>query len=238
MTQQNLGSNTMRQEKRRFAPPTTISENTEYLHYLLYKPEGNPSSGKPLLVFLHGMGERGDTLDDLDMLLMYGPPMMIEQGWDFDAIVASPQCPTDTFWPALITELDAWLDALVAEHEVDGSRIYLTGLSMGGFGAVHWALARSERFAALAPICGGYSFTGDDVPEEVQKLKGVPFWAFHGEMDDTVPASRSQVLVETLQACGAEPRYTEYAGVGHDSWTNAYVEEEFWDWLFRQRKEG
>jgi predicted peptidase len=202
------------------------SPDSLVVHYLLYLPEDYADGADwPLMLFLHGAGERGDSLD---MVAVHGPPRLIREGRSFPFIVASPQLPAGQFWhPGTLQVL---LDDLVARYRVDEERIYVTGLSMGGFGT--WALAmdRPERFAAIAPVCGG----GDLA--RVCSLRALPAWAFHGAQDDVIPVRRSQELVDALDACGGTVRFTVYPEAGHDSWTETYANPELYDWLLQHRR--
>ncbi len=126
--------------------------------------------------------------------------------------------------------LNALLDSVIKEYHVDKDRVYLTGLSMGGFGT--WALAAAfpGKFAALAPICGGGS------PADAAKLARLPIWVFHGAKDNTVPLKRSEEMVEALKAAGGHPKFTVYPDAGHDSWTATYDNPEFYQWLLAQKR--
>ena len=196
-------------------------------NYLLYTPEGyEDKDAWPLMVFLHGAGERGD---DLEKLKVHGPPKLIAQGKDFPCIVLAPQCPKHLWWyPQALLQL---IDKIANEYKVDKSRIYLTGLSMGGFGT--WALAAEhpDVFAAIAPICGGGS------PEKAEAYVGIPTWVFHGAKDSVVPIALSEKMVEAIKAAGGEPKFTVYPEANHDSWTATYDNPEFYEWLFAQKKE-
>lgn len=198
------------------------------LRYWLYlPPDYSPTSRYPLLLFLHGMGERGD---DLELIKKHGMPKEIEAGRDFPFIVVSPQCPLETVWQYQTTALAALLDDIEAHYAVDPDRVYVTGLSMGGFGT--WALAAAypQRFAALLPICGG----GEH--HSAALFKHVPVWVFHGDQDDAVPLRRSVEMVEALQAVGGNVKFTVYEGVGHDSWTQTYANPEIYDWLLQHKR--
>ena len=170
------------------------------MNYLLYLPKDYESSGDkkwPLVLFLHGAGERGD---DLAMVKKNGPPKLVDKGKDFPFILVSPQAGGrggPRGWNA--ETLNALLDEVVAKHRVDKDRIYLTGLSMGGFGTWTLAAAHPEKFAAIAPICGGGN------PRQAEKLKDLPIWIFHGAKDNTVPIARSEDMVKALQG-GQGPR--------------------------------
>ncbi len=196
--------------------------------YLLYLPEGYDETGGrrwPLVLFLHGAGERGH---DLEQLKRHGLPRVLEGRDDFPAIVVSPQCPPEERWSVEV--LSALLDEIAGRYAMDADRVYVTGLSMGGFGTWALAIAEPERFAAIAPICGG----GE--PFGTARLTRLPVWAFHGDADTVVPLRRSQEMVEALRARGGDVRFTVYPGVGHDSWTRTYDNPELYDWLFAHRR--
>ncbi|NLF01455.1 MAG: prolyl oligopeptidase family serine peptidase [Anaerolineales bacterium] len=200
------------------------------LGYLLYLPSGYGGGAQqtwPLILFLHGMGERGD---DLEAVKTHGIPKELDRMADFPFIVVSPQCPEDTYWPQETAALTMMLDDVMARYPVDRSRVYLTGLSMGGFGT--WALAaiHPERFAAIAPICGG----GD--PQWASALKDIPVWAFHGAQDDVVPLIRSEEMVRALEQAGSQVRFTIYPELGHDAWTVTYQNPELYAWFLSHRR--
>ena len=203
---------------------------TVRLRYLLFLPDEysrDPKRKWPLILFLHGAGERGD---DLDLLKRHGIPKITERWRDFPFIAVSPQCPRYSWWTAEIESLNALLDHIVESYSVDVSRVYLTGLSMGGFGTWRLAASYPERFAAIAPICGG----GD--PEWAPRLKDIPVWVFHGAKDEIVPLSESEKMVEALKACGGNVRFTVYPDAGHDSWTQTYENPELYEWFLQHSK--
>ncbi len=208
---------------------------TVRLKYLLFLPKGYAKSRHkkwPLIMFLHGMGERGD---DLELIKKHGLPKILEGKEDFQFIVVSPQCPLDTTWPTETAALDALLDDIIATHAVDTSRVYLTGLSMGGYGTWHLAIAHPDRFAAIAPICGGVqSHVG--LVERIAVLSSVPVWAFHGAKDQVVPLAESAVLVSALRKCGGDARFTIYPDAEHDSWTETYNNPELYEWFLSHSK--
>lgn len=196
------------------------------LQYLLALPKGYADQESwPVLLFLHGAGERGS---DLNLVKKHGPPKLIEAGQEFPFIVVSPQCPGGRWWESF--ELAALLDEIEANYKVDKDRIYVTGLSMGGYGT--WALTayQPKRFAAIAPICGG----GE--PFMTRLYSHVPTWVFHGDEDNVVPLARSESMVEALKSAGGNVKFTVYEGVGHDSWTETYANDEFYKWLLEQKK--
>jgi predicted peptidase len=204
----------------------TISK-TLSCKYLLYLPQeyGEKEQKWPLILFLHGAGERGD---DLNKVKVHGPPKIVEGGKDLPFIIVSPQCPAGRWWSNEV--LINLLDDIESRYEVDTKRVYLTGLSMGGFGT--WSLACSypERFAAIAPICGG----GEPILAGL--LNDVPVWAFHGAKDELVPLRRSEEMVEVVKKSGGDVRLTVYPEAGHDSWTQTYENEKLYDWFLSHRR--
>ncbi len=204
------------------------------LKYLLYLPKGYDKDGEkkwPLIVFLHGMGERGD---DLEKVKVHGPAKLLEtEDWDF--VVVSPQCPSNSFWPAETAALNALLDDVLEKYAVDPARVYLTGLSMGGYGTWQWAIERPDRFAAIAPICGGSMFyTG--LVERVSALRDVPVWAFHGARDPVVPLHESANLVYALKQAGSKAKFTIYPEADHDAWTETYSNPKLYKWFLKHAK--
>jgi predicted peptidase len=196
------------------------------LNYLLYlPPEYDKQESWPLMLFLHGAGERGD---DLELVKVHGPPKLIAAGQDFPFIVVSPQCPKDLHWEPI--ELVALLDNIEHTYKVDPDRVYVTGLSMGGFGTWELAAYAPQRLAAIAPICGG----GETY--WVKRFAHLPVWAFHGGRDPAVPVERSQQMVDELTKQGGHPRLTIYPDAEHDSWTETYNNPELYTWLLEQRR--
>ena len=196
------------------------------MDYLLFLPDGyDQQESWPLMLFLHGAGERGD---DLKLVKKHGPPKIVETKKDFPFIVVSPQCKPNIWWQPM--KLIALLDEIVAKYKVDEDRIYVTGLSMGGFGT--WALAAQtpDRFAAVAPICGG------GPPYWARPIPPRPVWAFHGGKDFLVPPRRSEEMVEALKKFGGKPKLTVYPDAGHDSWTETYDNPELYEWLLEQKR--
>jgi len=229
-----------------FEPREYIGTNKKPLKYRLLKPLGYEFGKKyPLLVFLHGAGERGN---DNTVTLKHGAREFAneERRKMYPTYVLIPQCPTDAKWSDTdwskdssdlpehasdsLQTLKELIDEMIENAGVDGDRILLTGLSMGGYGT--WdAIARYPGFfAAAAPICGG----GD--PKTVERFAGLPIWCFHGEKDSVVKVNRSREMVEAIKKTNAQVRYTEYPGVDHDSWTETYANPEFYSWIFAQKK--
>jgi predicted peptidase len=200
---------------------------TARMKYLLFLPRGVSDKTKrwPLLMFLHGSSERGD---DLEKVKTHGPPKMVEKEKDFPFILVSPQAERFSGWSPDI--LNTLLEDVCAQLPVDTDRIYLTGLSMGGFGTWDFAIRYPEHFAAIAPVCGG----GD--PESACRLKDVPVWAFHGAKDPVVPLKDDAEMVEAVKKCGGEVRFTVYPEAEHDSWTETYANPELYAWFLRHNR--
>jgi predicted peptidase len=207
---------------------TTVKREVR-LRYLLSLPDTYSERGasSPMLLFLHGAGERGD---DLELLKKHGPPKLIEAGRKMPFVVVSPQCPSDSWWPDMTGELNALVEEVAGALNVDRSRIYCTGLSMGGFGT--WSLLGRYPglFAAAAPICGG------GTQYLARRFKDVPIWVFHGAKDPVVPIRYSEDMVAALKEQNADVRFTVYPEAGHDSWTAAYDDTGLYDWMLSHRK--
>ena len=205
-------------------------------NYLLFLPNGfTPKSEKPwpLIFFLHGIGERGS---DPWRVKVHGPPKVAEKMTNFPFVVVSPQCPDGEWWSS--ETLIALLDDVIDRYGIDTNRIYLTGLSMGGFGTWSLALQYPERFAAVAAICGGGNplFPKSYDGARMAAFKKLPFWVFHGDKDTTVPLSESERMVTALKQFGCDAKLTVYPGVGHDSWTQTYANPELYEWFLRHER--
>jgi len=203
----------------------TYTASFEY-DYLLSTPTNkvhqNKSGKFPLILFLHGAGERGT---DIKKVKVHGPPKIAEQDVDFPFMVLSPQCPENQRWDA--RALSELLDHIIENHPVDPRRIYLTGLSMGGQGVYDLTILRPNTFAAIAPICGGdymHAYSAGII-------KHLPFWVFHGAMDNVVPLDNSILIVKALKRAGADVQFTIYPMAEHDSWTETYANEKLYAWF-------
>ncbi|MBZ0295862.1 MAG: prolyl oligopeptidase family serine peptidase [Anaerolineae bacterium] len=216
----------MAQSNHIFTTTLTKQASLPYLVYL--PPEYETREHWPLILFLHGRGERGN---DLEILKRTGLPSNIEAGQDFPFIIVSPQCPATSYWIEQIEALNALLDYICDQYPVDQDRIYVTGLSMGGSGTWHLAGTYTERFAAIAPICGtGYKWYAEE------RINDLPAWVFHGDADPVVPVEYSKRMVEALQDRGAEVRLTIYPGVDHDAWTRTYNNPELYEWFLEHSR--
>ena len=214
-----------------FAAPTESREKfdaggKEALPYLRFLPEGYEDGKHPLVIFLHGAGERGS---DLEMLKKHGPPKTAMDGHGFPFVLVAPQCPPDRWWNP--DEVISLTRELVKTLRVDPTRVHLTGLSMGGFGT--WAcLAKApELYASGVPICGG----GD--PATAEAIKSIPIWAFHGEKDQAVPVAKTREMEAALLKAGAKQfRSTYYPEEGHESWIPAYNNPALLAWMMLQQR--
>ena len=216
------------------------------LRYRFLIPQDyDPSKKYPLVLFLHGAGERGD---DNHRQLIHGASDLVRPGMrkQHPAFVVAPQCPEGKRWVEVPWEADGHslpespsepmtlilklLETLPKEYSIDADRLYVTGLSMGGFGTWDLLARKPELVAAAMPICGG----GD--PEHVARYKDIPIWVAHGDKDDAVKVDRSREMVDALKSAGGRPIYTEYPGVGHNSWAATYSNRAVWDWMFAQKR--
>lgn len=204
------------------------------LNYLLTLPHAYTADGMkrfPFILSLHGVGERGD---DLEKLKLHGLPQFLETQDDFPFIVVAPQCPVESDWSIEMDALAALLEDSIRAYRVDESQVYLTGLSMGGRGALHLATLQPQRFAALVPICPARP----DIlkrAERVAQLKAIPMWFFHGAQDPVVPVEQSVQLVDELRASGAQVRLTIYPDAKHNVWRRTYANPELYGWLLEQK---
>lgn len=209
-------------------PHTFESKEHGALPYRLFTPKAaNKDAKLPLVLFLHGAGERGN---DNAAQLRHGLRTLIADANQTErpSFVVAPQCPRGVWWNVdLLLELT---HSLLAQPGVDLDRVYVTGLSMGGFATWQLIGRQPELWAAAIPVCGG----GE--PATADKLTTLPIWAFHGDADKTVPPEQSQRMIAAIRKAGGEPKYTEYPGVGHDSWTQTYANAEVHAWLFAQHR--
>jgi len=204
--------------------------------YRLYEPA---AAGEPLpvILFLHGAGESGRD-DALPATVGIGPAIDAAPE-RFPALVVFPQASQGYGWRGFnLGAAVAALDDVESRYATDRDRVYLTGISMGGYGTWLLALQQPERFAAIVPVCGGLDRHAGalDHADAAKRIASIPQWIFHGDADDVIPAGESRAMVRALRAAGAAVRYTEYAGVRHNSWDRAYAEPELMPWLLRQRR--
>ena len=215
-----------KQVAAKFEKEITINVKSQYL---IYFPEDYNRIDKtwPLVMFLHGAGERGT---DIELVKKNGPPKLVSEEKKFPFILLSPQCPEKSWWNNRV--LFALLNEVISKYKIDENRIYLTGLSMGGYATWSLAIEYPEKFAAIVPICGG----GE--PNDVCALKNVPVWVFHGEKDNVVPIKEDINMVEALKQCGGNVKFTRYPETGHDAWTETYNNPELYNWLLENKNEN
>jgi predicted peptidase len=235
-------------EKRSFQSKKGI----ELPYRILYPANYNPKTSYPLVLFLHGAGERGN---DNEIQLVHGSSLFIENQTKFPAIVVFPQCRKESYWSSVkidrnqppqsrfnydyssnpetedLSAVIELLSDLKKHHKLDKKRVYIMGLSMGGMGTFEALSRHSKLFAAAIPICGG-----GDTTQVGNFAKKVPVWVFHGADDSVVHADYSRSMVKAIEAAGGKVKYTEYPKVNHNSWDNAFAEPELLSWLFKQRK--
>lgn len=211
------------QQECRFS--ATVSADVAF-RYLVYLPEGYETSSEPfpLLLFLHGSGERGE---DLAKVKLHGPPFEVERGRKFPFILVSPQCPEFRYWD--LNGLVGLLGHLETEYRVDPNRIYITGLSMGGYATFGLAALIPHRIAAALPICGA------EVASLAPSLTSVPIWAFHGTKDTAVPIKRDRELLSAIKSAGGNAKLKVIKDGGHGIWADIYAGEEVYKWLYSHK---
>ncbi|MEK6236498.1 MAG: dienelactone hydrolase family protein [Planctomycetales bacterium] len=232
-------------EERAFVYSGGPYQNEEFKYRLLKPKTIEDGKTYPVVLFLHGAGERGT---DNKRQLKYFPDQMSKTPWreKYPCFLVAPQCRPGKQWVDVpwgdkkstplrdhpthqMKVAIGILEEVIQKNPADSTRVYLTGLSMGGYGSWDLAARRPDWFAAVAPICGG----GDE--RQAAKLKDVPLWAFHGGADRVVPTVRSRQMIEALRAAGGKPKYDEFPGVGHNSWSRAYQNPEGCvPWMFQQ----
>jgi len=225
-------------------PPAQMAEHFQFnrtektkVNYLLFLPRGYEAKAEkrwPMILFLHGSGERGTNVWKV---AVHGPPKNVTGQPDFPFIIVSPQCPEHQTWSKDV--LLALLDEVMAKYAVDSKRVYLTGLSMGGYGTWDLGLTHPEKFAAIVPICGGGQLISVILSSREQgpALKSLGVWAFHGGKDPVVPLEESQRMVDALKKVGAkDARLTVYPDAGHDSWTESYRNPQLYEWLLQHER--
>jgi predicted peptidase len=230
--QEGIAAAKITQEARTFSGKLANGRAAQ-LNYLLHVPASygaEPDKQWPLLVFLHGSREVGRDINRVRRAIL---PQMMEENPDFPFIVMSPQAASQQYgWYPSLQPIEAAIDELMQEYNIDPERVYITGLSMGGYGA--WALMMDapDRFAAVAPVVGGYFFN----PSQLCAIKDKPIWIFGAKRDRNVPLKESERIVKALNACGAQPKFTVFENADHDQgWELAYTTTELFQWLLAQR---
>ncbi|ULQ57749.1 prolyl oligopeptidase family serine peptidase [Flavihumibacter rivuli] len=235
-------------EKKQF-----VSSKGDTLRYRILLPKQyDPSRKYPLVVFLHGAGERGS---DNEKQLTHGAKLFLDEKnrEQFPCIVVFPQCPANDYWASVsidrskqpllmdfnytrpmrapLVSVIELTNSLLNEKLVDKKHVYITGLSMGGMGTFEAVYHNPRLFAAALPICGG-----GDANSYNKNTARIPFWIFHGDADPVVGVAESRKMVDRLKSLKASPRYSEYPGVGHNSWDNAFAEPDYLGWMFSKKR--
>jgi predicted peptidase len=225
-----------------YRPVEVKRDDVVVLRYRVLAPKPAFAREFPLVIVLHGSGERGD---DNTRQLIHGAAEFLEHSRRHPAYYVFPQCPEGTWWdrpnplrdepfvPGVVPPMDELVDlihTLIAEKPIDPRRVYVTGLSMGGFGTYALVARLPETFAAAMPICGG----GD--VRDLPRYARTPFWVFHGDADTAVDVEYSRSIIAAMQKAGVPVQYTEYPGGNHNAWTPTYQDNSVIDWLFAQRR--
>lgn len=203
--------------------------DNNYMFSFVIKTPTKMKENLPLIVQLHGAGERGDGSEsELGLVEKHGFSHVITDDREIDCVFVMPQCPRDSFWVANIPFIKEFILEIIEEYKCDKDRVYLTGLSMGGYGVWFTAMAYPDMFAAIAPCCGG------GMPWNASVLT-MPVWAFHGAQDNVVYPYETENMIRKMEQAGLTPKLTIYPEGGHGSWGNAYSEE-LLEWLLGQRR--
>lgn len=190
---------------------------------------GDKNKKRPLIIQLHGAGERGCGKEDLEKVDVHGFSKFLQDA-EYECTVVMPQCPLDSFWAAKVESIIKFVEQMIGKYNADPNKVYLTGLSMGGYGTWYTAMARPDLFAAIAPVCGG------GMAWNAYVLKNLPIWTFHGVEDTTVSVVQTDEMVEQLKKHGADVKYTRMDNVEHNVWEYAY-NKELMKWLLSKEKQ-
>jgi predicted peptidase len=208
----------------------SVSKAKGTYDYLLFLPKdyAKQTATYPLVIYLHGGSQKGN---DLNKLKLYGLPHLVDQGTDYPFIIASPQCPDNKYWST-----ENWFENLYrdlrAKYRVDTNRVYVTGISMGGFGAWQVAMDYPNTFAAVIPLCGGCNDS-----TQICRISHVPVWTFHGTADDQIPISETERLINRLEKCNGKAKFTRLNGEGH-SIQYLYENKAIFDWMLQQKRQS
>lgn len=196
----------------------------DYLKYYSYEEKSDYPL--PLLIYIHGAGSRGTELSQMSRV---GPLGEIDKGRKIPALVVAPQCHKDT-WFDLFAVLEEFIEHFIKTENIDKSRVYICGISMGAYCAWQMAMSHPEWFAALVPVCGGGRRW------KAGRLKNLPIWAFHGECDDVISPKESVKMVNAVNRCGGNAKITIYPNTKHNSWEQAFCDDNMWKWIFEQKR--
>jgi predicted peptidase len=213
-----------------------VAVGSENYNYQIYVPQTAETESLPVLVFLHGIRERGSG----GFLPSEGMGAMVLRQYlgQVPAIILLPQCRLGSYWtdPVMDAMVMQSLAQTIEEFAADANRTSLIGVSMGGYGVWHFAAEHPNRFAALVSICGGSPIlSGDRFAPIAEKIGATPAWLFHGDADPIVPVAESREMFKALKAVGNDAKYSEFAGVGHNVWMNALAEKQLLPWLLSPR---
>ncbi len=221
---------------------TFIRKNKTKFNYLLFIPKDYHKNKKkkwPAIIFIHGSGEAGK---DIEKVKKHGPPKLVEKRNNFPFIVISPQYILNREFKISNKFIDdIFINKMVELYRIDVNRIYLTGISYGGFLTWIYSIKYPDKFAAIAPVCGFGSLKSfgnkPGIPKNLQKISGIPTWVFHGKKDDVVPISHSEIIVEALHKKGSMVKFTKYPEADHDAWTDTYEKnDKLYKWFMKNKK--
>ena len=202
------------------------------LKYLIYLPNDYLTKKYPLVLFLHGAGERGTNLKDIEI---HGLPKLVRNGKKFPFIIIAPQCPLNLWWsdPLPVDLLSKLVNDIVMKYGNHKNNVFCTGLSMGGYGTLALSIKNPKLFSAIIPICGGMDIKNFF---DILNLKDLPIWLFHGDKDEVIPLENSQSIYKVLKPVNKNIKLTIYQGVDHNSWDRAYDDNELYKWMLSHKE--
>ena len=202
------------------------------LKYLIYLPNDYLTKKYPLVLFLHGAGERGSNLKDIEI---HGLPKLVRNGKKFPFIIIAPQCPLNLWWsdPLPVDLLSELVNDIVMKYGIHKNNVFCTGLSMGGYGTLALSIKNPKLFSAIIPICGGMDIKNFF---DILNLKDLPIWLFHGDKDEVIPLENSQSIYKVLKPVNKNIKLTVYKGVDHNSWDRAYDDNELYKWMLSHKE--
>ena len=202
------------------------------LKYLIYLPKDYLTKKYPLVLFLHGAGERGTNLKDIEI---HGLPKLVRNGKKFPFIIIAPQCPLNLWWsdPLPVELLSKLVNDIVMKYGIHKNNVFCTGLSMGGYGTLALSIKNPKLFSAIIPICGGVDIKNFF---DILNLKDLPIWLFHGDKDEVIPLENSQSIYKVLKPVNKNIKLTVYKGVDHNSWDRAYDDNELYKWMLSHKE--
>jgi len=202
------------------------------LKYLIYLPKDYLTKKYPLVLFLHGAGERGTNLKDIEI---HGLPKLVRNGKKFPFIIIAPQCPLNLWWsdPLPVDLLSKLVNDIVMKYGIHKNNVFCTGLSMGGYGTLALSIKNPKLFSAIIPICGGVDIKNFF---DILNLKVLPIWLFHGDKDEVIPLEKSESIYKVLKPVNKNIKLTVYKGVDHNSWDRAYDDNELYKWMLSYKE--